>query len=434
MTTPLSPTQLEEQIWKNVVANATFAGLDATKFGDEHRHVIGEIVRFLSTTKAKPIVLESSAATERSFSKRLAQRARRGGDKKVVGETAVINPNIDPVPPIIICGRPGTGKTTFLYLLDNVIRHVLDLPDNIHPQMEKFEQIHPVHKRAYSGTRVSLLSVRKWTQLLHFYAWDIHNHALNELDLARFVEDTLLPMRILFADEVEMTGYSPTIPNLAKYGILVVGTSNQYEFKQLDNHDLPAWIHRFEGEDMRLGNPADAIVTKQDEFWALFADVATMPTQYVEQLSFQVQKRDEQLFLLLDLETAVKAPMLETDWIRLLETSYAQQLQKSYSSESALTLLLDNFSLDILKTDFNAVIRFVSLFDAIEQLGLGVLVRHPETPPELSREAMIFLKTKIYNAIGVPDDVKRKTAVGLDRCTSRIGQAGHKAHMSIAQL
>lgn len=434
MTTPLSPMQLEEQIWKNVVVNAIFAGLDATKFGDEHRQVIAEIVRFLSTTKAKPIVLESSSATKRSFSKRLVQRARRGSDKRAAGETAVINPNIDPVPPIIICGRPGTGKTTFLYLLDNVIRHVLNLPDNIYPQMGKGEQIHPVHKRAYSGTQVSLLSVRKWTQLLHFYAWDIHNHALNDLDLARFVHKSLSPMRILFADEVEMTGYSPTIPNLAKYGILVVGTSNQYEFKQLDNHDLPVRIHRFEGEDMRLGNPSDAIVTNQDEFWALFADVATTPTQHTERISFQVQKRAEQLFLLLNLETAVKAPMLETDWIRLLETTYAQQMQTSYTAESSLTLLLDNFSLDILKTDFNAVIRFVSLFDAIEQLGLGVLVRHPEKTPELSREAMTFLKTTIYNAIGVPDDVKRKTGVGLDRCTSRIGQAGHKAHMSIAQL
>ena len=432
MTEPLSPTQLETHIWKNVIANANFAGLDASKFDDEHQQIIQEIVRFLLTTKPKSILQEPTRPKRKSLSRRIARRAGILDGASL--ETAVIDPTIQPIPPIIICGRPGTGKTTFLYLLDNVIRHLMALPDNIVPQMQKGERIHPIHKRAYSGQQVSLLSVKKWTELLHFYAWDVEAHGLNELDLAGFVQDYLLPMRVLFADEVEMTGYSPTIPTLAKFGILVVGTSNQYQFKQLDNHDLPARIYRMEGEDMRLGDPADAVVRKRDEFWALFDALASNDLQTSEQVVYRTEKRDTHLFVLLDLETAVKAPMLETDWSHFFQTIFAQQMNTTFATDSGLTLLLDHFSLDLLKTDFNSVIRFVALFDAIEQLGLGVLVRNAENPPELSRESMTFLKTTIYNAIGVPDDVKRKTAVGLDRCTSRIGQAGHKAHMSIAQL
>ncbi len=414
-------SQIESKIWEQMQINARAAGLDASKFNEAHQQVVREVVQFL-TTEPKPLPLPSSTPTN-SLRRRIGRRM--GWVNEDWQDTAVTHPAI---PPIIICGKPGTGKTTFLYLLDNVLRELLELPDNIQPVMEKGTQRLAVHKRAHSGQQVSLLSVRKWTQLLHFYAWDVLTHTRDAAALARFVQDILLPMRVVFADEVEMTGYSPTIPELANLGILVVGTSNQYEFEQLDQRQLAPRIHRFEGVDMRLGNPADAIVLPNEPLWALFAEVLTEPLAREGQLAYRVRKRGEGFYLWLDLQTAVSAPMLETDWIQFLQTCFAQTMQSPFTAQSSFTLLLDNFSLDILKKDFNAVIRFVNLFDAIEQLGLAVLVRNQSQPPQLSREAMTFLKTTIYNAIGVPDDVKRKTAVGLDRCTSRIGQAGYKAH------
>ncbi len=418
---PSSSLPLDDHIWQRLLTQATSAGLDGTKFDQQHRQIVQEVVHFLALPSVAPPILDTPST---SLRKRWMRRGRK--------DTAVSDPP-SPISPIIICGQPGTGKTTFLYLLDYVLRQQFTLPDNIAPHMSKGEQTYAVHKRAYNCQPVSLLSVKKWTQLLHFYAWDVEQHALQERDLAHFVQEKLLPMRVLFADEVEMTGYSPTIPTLAKYGILVVGTSNQYAFKQLDSHALSPHIYRFTGEDMRLGDPTEAIVTITSPLWGLFEAVAETSMRQYEQLSFRVQKRGDGLFLLLALDTAVSAPMLETDWITFWQTIFVQEMQTTFNSESSLTLLLDNFSLDFLRADFNAVIRFVSLFDAIEQLGLGVLVRHTEKPVDLSGEGITFLKTTIYNALGVPDEIKQKTAVGLDRCVSRIGQAGHKAHINMEQ-
>jgi len=132
------------------------------------------------------------------------------------------------------------------------------------------------------------------------------------------------------------------------------------------------------------------------------------------------------LFLRLDLKAAVYAPLLENDWAAFLQTLPRQP-------DEPLILLLDDFSLEVLRTDYNAIIRFVSLFDLIEQQGIGVLVRHQAGPAELSREALSHMKVTIHAARGVPEAIKVKTAVGIDRCISRIGQAGHKAHLIINQ-
>ena len=123
--------------------------------------------------------------------------------------------------------------------------------------------------------------------------------------------------------------------------------------------------------------------------------------------------------------TAVHAPLLENDWATFLQTLPRQP-------DEPLIFLLDDFLLDILRTDYNAIIRFVSLFDLIEQQGIGVLVRNQSGAAELSREALSHMKITIHAARGVPEEIKVKTAVGIDRCISRIGQAGHTAHRHLS--
>ena len=78
------------------------------------------------------------------------------------------------------------------------------------------------------------------------------------------------PCGLSFADEVEMSGYSPTLPNIARQGILVLGSSNQYALAQLADELMPPRIYRFTGDDMRLGDPADALVDDEDAAWELF--------------------------------------------------------------------------------------------------------------------------------------------------------------------
>ena len=90
-------------------------------------------------------------------------------------------------------------------------------------------------------------------------------------------------------------------------------------------------------------------------------------------------------------------------------------------------LLLDQFSLDLLQTDYNAIIRYVYLLDAVEQLGIGLLVRHQDARPELTRETIAAMKETVKNAQGVSIEIKSKTLAGVDRSTSRLGQAGFRA-------
>lgn len=397
-------------IWQAILSQAEEAGLDPQKFTPAHRKIVNQIVTFLLTKPSKKSLHPQSKRSKVWLSTFL----HRNQSEKT-------QPTWQSVPPIIICGEPGTGKTTFLYLLDIILRQAFDLPDNIETVMEKSNgRRHTLFKRAFNGTPISLLSVKKWSQLLHFYTWNVESHKLDLTAQDAFIEETLLPMRILFADEVEMTGYSPTIPDLARHGILVVGSSNQYEFQQLVDRAVPPHIYRFQGLDMRLGNPTDAIVGHQDRLEALFDRLQTEPVQRFEQLPYRLLK-DEPITLLFDFQTAVEAPLLETDWIQFLQSFYSDK------THPGMVLLFDDFSLDLLKANYNAIIRFVSLFDAIEQLGLGVLVRNKKQPPQLSKTAITNLKTHVYNAIGVPEEVKQKTVVGLDRCASRLGQAGHKA-------
>ena len=159
--------------------------------------------------------------------------------------------------------------------------------------------------------------------------------------------------------------------------------------------------------------------------WAIFDQLQSLPIEQQEQLTYQQQIVADVLFLRLDFATAVRAPLLENEWANVLQTLPRQ-------ASTPLILLLDDFSLDILRTDYNAIIRFVSLFDLIEQQGIGVLVRNQVAGADLSREALAHMKITIHAARGIPEAIKVKTAVGIDRCISRIGQAGHKAHQYLA--
>jgi hypothetical protein len=307
-----------------------------------------------------------------------------------------------------------------------VLRHVFDLPDNIKPIMLKGSYHYSVSKRYLSGIPISLLSVKKWADLLHFYTWDRREHRMVTTDRAAFIRETLQPMRIIFADEVEMTGYAPTLPILAWHGLLVIGSSNQHRFTQLEEMLVPPRIYTFGGVDLRAGSPADAVVQPNAPAWAIFDRLQSLPVEQQEQLAYQQQQIENILFVRLDFATAVRAPLLENEWANFLQTLPRQV-------GDPLILLLDNFSLDILRTDYNAIIRFVSLFDLIEQQGIGVLVRNQAAEAELSREALAHMKITIHAAQRIPEVIKVKTAVGIDRCISRIGQAGHKAHLAISQ-
>lgn len=405
-----------ETIWQEVEATAVSAGLDPQKFSDTHREIVAHIVSFLQ----QPPTPVSPAVEKNGWSKWLPLLA--------IGKNgAAERPSSPPPPaPIIICGKPGTGKTTFLNVLDVVLRRVFALPDNIQPVMPKGNDTYSVSKRFMSGQPVSLLSVRKWADLLHFYTWDRVQHGLSRPDRDSFIQTVLQPMRLIFADEVEMTGYAPTLPDLARHGLLIIGTSNQHRFVQLEEMLVPPRVYTFGGVDLRAGSPADAVVQPGDPAWGIFDRLQQMPQQQQERLVYQQHTIDDVLFVRFDFATAVRAPLLENEWARFLQTL-------PRSANAPLIFLLDNFSLEILRTDYNAIIRFVSLFDLIEQQGIGVLVRNQGRAAELSREALAHMKITIHAARGVPESIKVKTAVGIDRATSRIGQAGHMAHRLLNQ-
>jgi hypothetical protein len=405
-------------IWREIETTAVSAGLDPTKFSDTHQEILAHIVSFL---QQPPPISGSPSAEKNGWSQwlPLVAMGKNGGGKRPSPP--------QPPAPIIICGKPGTGKTTFLNVLDVVLRHVFDLPDNIQPMMHKGNYHYTVSKRFMNGTAVTLLSVKKWADLLHFYTWDRREHRMVTTDRAAFIRETLQPMRLIFADEVEMTGYAPTLPALARHGLLVIGTSNQHRFTQLEEMLVPPRIYTFGGVDLRVGNPADAVVQPDEPGWALFDQLQKLPVEQKEQLIYQHQWVNDVLFVRLDFGTAAHAPLLENEWANFLQTFPRQ-------AGEPLILLLDNFSLGILRTDYNAIIRFVSLFDLIEQQGVGVLVRNQLAPAELSREALAHMKITIHAARGIPEMIKVKTAVGIDRCISRIGQAGHKAHQYLSIL
>ncbi|MBK8904780.1 MAG: hypothetical protein IPM53_26610 [Anaerolineaceae bacterium] len=401
-------------IWQDIEATAVSAGLDPTKFTNTHREIAAQIIAFLQTPPVAPA--EKEPTGWRSW----LARDKNGNGKRPF-------PIPPPPAPIIICGEPGTGKTTFLNVLDVVLRRAFRLPDNIQPVMHKGPYDYHVTKRLLNGRPISLLSVKKWDDLLHFYTWSRETHGLVTADRTAFIREVLLPMRLIFADEVEMVGYSPTLPILAQHGLLVVGSSNQHHFAQLEERQVPPHTYIFTGVDLRAGTPADAVVQPDNPAWAIFDQLRQRPIKRYEQLAYQEQRTDKVLFVRLGFKTAVNAPLLENEWANFLQTL-------SHQPDAPLIFLLDEFSLESLRTDYNAIIRFVSLFDLIEQQGIGVLVRNSAAPAELSREALAHMKVTIYAAREVPEAIKVKTAVGIDRCISRIGQAGHKAHSIISQL
>ncbi|MAU00343.1 MAG: hypothetical protein CL608_24645 [Anaerolineaceae bacterium] len=402
-------------IWREIEATAVSAGLDPTRFDESHKEILGHIVTFLQ----QPVPASHASVEEKNHWSRWLPRLAVG--KNGDGE----RPSAPPPAPLIICGKPGTGKTTFLNVLDAVLRRVFALPDNIQPVMRKGSYHYTVSKRTLNGKPISLLSVKKWADLLHFYTWDRREHRMVTTDRAAFIRETLQPMRLIFADEVEMTGYAPTLPLLAQHGLLVIGSSNQHRFTQLEEMLVAPRIYTFSGVDLRAGSPADAIVQPDEPAWGIFNRLQKLPVQRQEQLAYQQQQIGNVLFVRLDFGTAVRAPLLENEWANFFQTL-------PWQVGDPLILLLDNFSLDILRTDYNAIIRFVSLFDLIEQQGIGVLVRNASAPAELSREALAHMKITIHAARGIPEAIKVKTAVGIDRCISRIGQAGHKAHQYLS--
>lgn len=394
-----------ENVWQDVLLLAQKAGLDPNKLGEKHEAIIQQVVAFLRHPLPQPSPL--------SWWQRL-----RGIEQQPVA---------NPVAPIIICGIPGTGKTTFLYSLDIVLRSYYGLPDLVEGQMEKANgRSHTLTKRLFNGQQTSLLSVRAWSELLHFYEWDVQQHRFVAEELSGFLNGRLAPMRVLFADEVEMTGYSPAIPKLAKHGFLVVGTSNQYQFAQLAGHELSAQIIEFAGDDMRMGDPADVVVTEKDDTWQLFQRGQTIKTEQFERLPYQRFKVGQKVHVLLEFQQAMNAPMLETEWITFFEASYREQ--KPATDCLPYTLLLDQFSLDWLAGNYNALMRFVALFDAVEQLGVGVFVRHRTQTAPLSHAVFERLQETVQTAVGIPPDIKQKVTVGLGRCASRIGQAAHRAY------
>ncbi|MEM9775289.1 MAG: hypothetical protein AAF902_11965 [Chloroflexota bacterium] len=401
--------------WQAVVDTAHEAGLDPTKFGAEHQEIVGRIAAFLKTSFAEPskeTELESTGQWGRFWWNR-----------------PLPEPEETVISPIVICGVPGTGKTTFLYLLDRVLRQYVGLPDPIAPVMINIhEKRYSVPKRMFCGVPVSLLSVRKWSELHRFYAWDTEEHRFDRPRLSEFLQETIGPMRIIFADEVEPSGYSPTLPDMTEQNILVIGTSNQYDFPQLDLEKNSPILYYFEGPDLRTGDPADAVVSKAEKAWDLFDTLATGPLYEEEQMVYQMQVEQDRVSVLVNFRSAVQNPMYETDWFVFLSKTWDSLTDgKPLNSESKFTLLMESFSLRELRTDYNAVIRFVWLFDAIEQLGIGVLVRNHDQPAEISREAFNHMKVTIHTARGVTQDVKDRALVGIDRVVSRIGQAGVRA-------
>ena len=414
--------ELAADIWGEVERVAQVAGLDASKFGSDHKEIVAKIASHLVGESGTDVEDENDKDENSGW------LARFGWGRK---DEPAPEAN-QAVSPIIICGVPGTGKTTFLYVLDRVLRTYLGLQDTVLPEMVNGDgRIFEVPKRMFCGGPVSLLSVRKWSELLHFFAWDIEEHRFDRNDLASFIGGIIRPMRIVFADEVEMSGYSPTLPDLASHGLLVVGTSNQYDFAQLDSEKIPAVIYRFEGPDLRSGDPVDAVVQPHEPVWSLFDLLADQPIQTAEQLTYQTLSEGERVTVMLDFRSAVQAPMHETQWYGFLNKTWDEtsEHEGTIQPDSCYALLLEGFTMDELRTDYNAIIRFVWLFDAIEQLGIGVLVRNHDEVAELSREAFSHMKVTIHAARGVTEEVKRRALVGIDRAISRIGQAGVRARV-----
>lgn len=371
----------QERVWEQLLQAARQTGLDTAVFTDAHRQVVAQLVAYLQRPFA-PVA----------------------------------------IPPIILCGRPGTGKTTFLYVLDGLLRTVYGLPDQIEPLMSRGygrgRRTHAVPKRFHAGQPISLLSVRQWSQLLHFYHWDNQKHRFDAAELTRFVATTLHPMRVLFADEVEMVGYAPLLPDLAQRGLLVVGTSNEYAFRQLEGGAISPRIHRIEGADLRVGDPEDALVTSAvPQLWQLFElDESKAITHNVETFAYYERTLPTgNPIVQAKFRVAIETPWLEGEWVRFCQRFAQPPL-----------FLFDGFSLEQLRTNYNGIIRWVQFFDAVEQIGAGVLVRAAGDAP-LSREAISHMKVTIQTARGIDEGIRRRTTAGIDRCVSRLGQAGQRA-------
>ncbi len=377
-------------LWEQVCCEAERAGLNTSLFGERQQEVVAHVAAFLA--QDPPV---------RRFSLRKSSPP--------------------PVAPLILYGPPGTGKTTFLYVLDRVLRR--ELPDNITSVMHKGQRSYSLQKRLLDGEPLSLLSVSQWAQLLHFYEWDVRKHRLISADLQTFLTNKLAPMRVIFADEVEMVGYSPTIPTLAKNGILVVGTSNQTEFAQLESQQIPPHKIYFGGEDMRQGDPQDAVWNHP-----LFDQLATQKTELFGQVNCQLMRHADTAFVRLDFAEALQAPLLDVEWVNFIKTTrFYVSDPTSLTQNLSYILLLDDFTLAKLQRDYNGIIRFIALFDAIEQMGIGVLLRNTTQTPQLSHASFEELKRVIEQADDTSEDVKRKTLVGIDRFTSRLGMAGQRA-------
>ena len=413
MLTSLPATELNERLWSAASSLAVKAGLDVTKFGDAHRQLVTEIAAILAQPRRLP--------PPEAYKPRLRWFAREDAETELMPA---------PITPIIVSGVPGTGKTTYLSLLDAVLRGKFGLPDGIRPVMTKRDgKIYTIQKREICGQPISLLSVSKLSRLLHFYAWDTTAHGFDAIDLDTFIYSTLAPMRIVFADEIEMTGFSPTIPDLATRGILVIGSSNQTRFEQLEKELVPPRILEFGGDDMRSGDPADAVVRPGHPVWPIFEALAGVTHAQYEFLTYSYLQQEAVSFIHLDFAEAIHAPLLETKWVRLFQAAFSQAngSEKHLGLQTPLILLLDNFSLDVLSVNYNAAIRFIALFDAVEQHGLGAFVRHAPGTPHLSYDAIEQLKQTIRDAPIANIKLKQSTLSGIDRWTSRLGQAAHRA-------
>ena len=213
-------------------------------------------------------------------------------------------------------------------------------------------------------------------------------------------------------------------------------TSTMDRFTKATYTDLQTTISHMANITSSLEKSSVDIKSIMNNVGTITDQVAQAERSVYERLPFHTQLEAGTVLVKLDFSEAVNAPLLENEWVTFFRTSYQRAVDNFYVAQidKPYVLLLDQFSLDLLTRDYNAVMRFTYLFDAVEQLGVGVLVRNVDSQPELTREAIEQMKVVMQNSRDVSEDVKRKTLAGVDRLTSRLGQAGNQAKRVFASL
>jgi Cdc6-like AAA superfamily ATPase len=334
--------------------------------------------------------------------------------------------------PIIITGKPGRGKTTFLHMLSLALPESRQFVAQFGNQAKRYHNEDtteiPYEKIVAPGTQVDgqntrVIRLDAFFSLVNFLSYNPSSFRPFDPLASSWLEKEMSE-RVIILDELSPDN-GGNILSWAKAGALIVVTSNQSDLTHLPRGTC--FYIEITGEDLRVGT-LDSACISLDELEASFQ---TQERQSEGGHNFVIEylklKRDGsdvgQKVAKIDFHAAMRAALNTSQWTELLRQTADGYIIVNFP----LLSLGENIEYDSTFIDF--IQKLINFFDAVESSSSPVLILLDEESVATDlRSALQFAIDKLNeNSSRMSANGQNNVsnmAVQLERAVSRMRAAG----------